>query len=342
MTNAIVFSGSSTYVPSLEASGGLIVNFSRNPSKFALNNYIGIRKVERDVGLYTYIDPDESARVINIQDHVWNDGNDAPAQGKAETSEFTFKQYNTTRYAYPVTLGYKTVSQASWDLIAQHAAVMAAKAMTARTIRVLNALANASWGSNTDTATNVGGGLWGSATTTNLYIQKSIQSMVQTVHKGTNGVVGIDDLQLVINPAVAQVMSQTDEIHQYMKSSPFALPVLEGRQFSAMWGIPMYYAGVKIVVEDTVKVTSRKTATRSASYALDSNTAYLIGRPEGLNSGNGVGPTFNTVTLFAFTEFEVEARDDPNNRRHEMRVVEDTAEVVTAPISGYYLTHVTS
>src|SRR5712692_8423678 len=116
-----VFPGSSNvYAPSLEATGHLMVNFVRNPKTFKYAEYCTIKKVDKEVGLYAASKNEEAARVINSdgRDLVWADGNDRP-RGFANTEAFSMLQYQTKRYDNEVTLGWKTVQQASWEILAQ-------------------------------------------------------------------------------------------------------------------------------------------------------------------------------------------------------------------------------
>src|SRR5579859_7667319 len=117
--------GFNTFVPSFDATGNLVVEFSRNPKDFALNQYITLTPVKKSVGYFLRITAEQAARVINsalLTDFVWPDGNDAP-NGAWGTEAFQFFPYNTTRYAFPFRLGYKAVEQADWKILASHAAI---------------------------------------------------------------------------------------------------------------------------------------------------------------------------------------------------------------------------
>ena len=51
-------------------------------------------------------------------------------------------------------------------------------------------------------------------------------------------------------------------------------------------------------------------------------------------------PDFSTLSIFAYEDMTVETEDDTWNRRVRGRVVDDSAVVLTAPLSGYLLTDV--
>ena len=97
--NAQFPSGSNTYVPSFDATGQLVVSFSRNPKEFPLNKYIAITPVKKSSGYYLKLNAEQVARVTyaDLKDHVWHDGNDAP-HGEWNNEKFEWLNFNTTRY----------------------------------------------------------------------------------------------------------------------------------------------------------------------------------------------------------------------------------------------------
>lgn len=336
MSNVNTFNAQ-LYVPSTEATGNLLIGYSRNSNAFSINQYATVRRVEKDTGLYWVLDPDEAGRVLNPQDYDWPDGNEAPEPKGQNNNEFTTAEYKTQRKAYPFMLGGKAVQQAQWPVLAAAAATQASKAMIDRTQTALTALSSNS-SITTDTATSLGGGLWSAATTSNLYIKKTLFGAVTIINQQTNSVVGFKDLILVLSPALATVMAETDEVHNYMKGTQFAMDVIKGQNFVGTWGLPDYLYGIKVQIEDCVQVTSVKGQTRAAGYVLADNVAYLISRKEGLE-GNTFGPSFSTLNIFFFNdEMTVESYYDNNDRLHRGRVVQDFAAVVTAPAAAYKIT----
>ena len=215
MSSVIQYSGNNTYVPSFEASGAMVTEFSRNPSKFKINRYVAQRKVEAMTGYYNVIDPDESARVVNEQDFIWSDGNDRPV-GNQNTSQHQFNLYSCKRYNDTATLGFLSVQQASWDILAQHSRSLAAKAMSLRTMLALDTLTNASWGSNTGSATSLGGGFWSAGSSTAPYIMKTLFAAAQTIQQATNSAVALTDMILLIGPGLAAAMAESAEVHDYV------------------------------------------------------------------------------------------------------------------------------
>lgn len=332
-----------TYVPSFEASGEIVVNYSRNPKDFALNSYITLTPVQKSTGYFLQISPDNSMRILSTtsSDFVWPDGNDAPT-GTWNTEAFQFAAYSTVRYNYPFRLGYKAVDQAVWKIVAAHAAMAAQQAMTSRTLEV-NTLLDAA-GSYAAThifsATTSGGGFWSAGTAANPIIKNSLNYAAQIIQKDTGGVVRPRDLVLVISPAAATQMASSQEIHTYLAQSPAALAQVRGDVPSqnGLWGLPDVLYGYRIVIEDGVYGSTPKGAqTFSPGYIKDVNTAWLLARPGQLVGVEGA-PSYSAAHIFVYEEMTVESKDDPDNRRHTGRVVDDRGAVMVAPASATKIT----
>lgn len=340
---AAAFPGSSNvYVPNHESSGNLIVGYSRNPKKFAINRYCKIVPVTKDVGKYLNITAEEAARIINtdLADFSWRDGAEAPA-GNDNLESFEFLEYRTERYIFPFNLGHKTVNHADWPIISIHAGFAAQKAMTARTVAAQTVMTTAAnWSGNTDSATNKGGGAWDASSATNKYIRRSIDAIKLAIHEATLGTVNPDqDLHCVISPNLAIQSAETEEFRDMLKNSPFALAEVRGdvENQNGTWGLPSKLYGMPLEIEDAVKVTSKKGATKVTAKVQALGDAFFLSRPGGLQGMEGI-PEFTTLQIFMLEEFTVETMDDKNNRRTVGRVVEDYGVELAAPASGYYLT----
>src|SRR5690606_7190771 len=236
-------SGYNTFVPQFDASGHLVVNFSRDPKSLAINNYTTLIPVKKSIGYYLEITREEAARVLSadMKQYHWPDGNDAPT-GIWSGESFEFKAYETKRYAFPFMLGYKAQEQADWKILASHAAIYAQQAMTARTMKVAALACNSSnYGSNTSSASTLAGGKLDVAAVSTPYIRKAIAAAAQAIHLATLGVVQPSDLCIVIGPEAARKLAATEEIHGYVKESATAIQVLNGEQLAirnGKWGLP--------------------------------------------------------------------------------------------------------
>ncbi len=335
-----------TYVPSFDATGQLVAAYSRNPKDFALNKYVTITPVKKGTGYFLRITAEQAARVINtdLSEFVWPDGNDAPS-GKWGTESFSFFPYLTERYTFPFSIGFKAEEQADWKILAAYAAFTAQDAMTARTMLATTALTttgNYDSGHTSSTATGIGGGAWSSGTKTNPVIMKSLNLMAQKIQQDTLGRVRPRDLVLVISPTSADIMARSAEVRDYVAQAPVSMQMLrgEGEDFG-IWGLPPTLYGFKIVIEDAVRVSTRKGASSQTKGYILGNQAALIARPGELTSIAG-GPSFSFLHSFMYEEMTVEQKQDIDNRLIKGRVVEDYSMTVVAPASGYLITDVTS
>ncbi len=341
-----------TFVPSLEATGNMIVDFSRNIADFAINQWLYMVPVTKSVGLYAKMGLSQAVRVLQSdgKDFLWAKGNDAP-EFRDETELFEFLPYQTFRYAKGFRLDQEAVKQAAWDILAQHSRITSQRMMTLRTLLAATVAQTASNypTANTADVTAISGvtGKWDQSTTARLDIKKSLHYGMNIIRKATNGVVKGNSLKLVISPTTALAISQTQEIADYIKGSPDALAYLKGSLGpNAQFGLPEILYGVPLVIEDAVRESARKGATSSKDYVWDSDKPALLYRAGGSKeSGGQVGPqdsneapTFSTVTMFMKEEMTVESKSDTDNRIEKGRVVEEYVTVLTAGVSGFLFT----
>ncbi|MBX6311509.1 MAG: hypothetical protein IRY99_01085 [Isosphaeraceae bacterium] len=338
-------SGTNTFVPNSKLSEILTIDWARKPSAFPINRYMQvIPGLDRMIGYYLRLDPSDNARLpnANLDDTLWPDGQPAP-QGVDNQRLFTFIQYETRRRNFPYTYGELAAQQSEFDLRKKYASMAAQRAMTARTILAHQALAGASWGSNTAA---VDGGLLpsgqnftnGTEQTPN--IKNALLQAAEAVNKSTVGVINPEDLVLVISPNLARKMAISQEIHSYLARNPIALEVLKG-SINKKWGLPDELYGFPLVVEDTVVVQSHKPNT-DGSYVMPDDVAYLLSLQGGPLGEAAEMPTTSAslVGLFFGSELNTEEFHDPKNKLFEGRVYENYQIQLTSPLSAFRLTAV--
>jgi hypothetical protein len=343
MSYVAVGGGLNTYVPSTNAlaTGALQVEFTRAVNTFPITKYAQIVPVNQMTGYYLRLDSDDNVRVTDVNEFAWPLGNDRPV---GKTNQHDFVSFACARYAYPFYIPNETVKQAAWDVVAQHARAKAQLAMTARCIRTATALTTSATFNNVGnyyaTGTAISGAAW-TGSTTNI-IQKGIQTALQRIALSTGGAVrGETDIMLVISPTVANLLSQTQEVRDYVKNYPAALPFLQGADTFAKYGLPPNLFGVQVVVDDSVKVTTKKGAASTTRSFVYGNSAVFVSRPGGLVGVEG-STSFATCQIFAFEDMTVENWDDPKDRRIEGRVIDNSTAEVVAPVSGVLVADVTS
>ena len=338
MAFTVAGGGLSTYVPSTNdlATGALQVEFTRTVNSFALSRYAQIVPTSKMTGYYLRQDVPDNVRVTDTKEFAWALGTDRPT---GKQNSFDFVSYSTERYAYPFYIPQETANQAAWDVVAQHARSKAQLAMTARTIRAASVLSTSgNWGGNyvaTPATSPISAGSWTASSVANGFIQKTIQAVMRQVSLSSGGAVAPNQLIMVISPTIAQVVSQAPETKEYVKNYPQALSFLQGSDTFSRWGIPPTLFGLgDVVVDDSVKVTSKKGASSLTSSYVYGNGAYFLSRPGGLVGVEGAA-SFSTMQIFAYEDMTVEQFNDPMNRRLEGRVIDNSVAAVVAPVGGY-------
>jgi len=332
-------SGTNTFIPGM-VQDNLIVGYARNVEDYALNRYIQVVPTPKNQAYYLYVDGAAAARLTDadLRNVVWPDGQPRPS-GDNNVAEFEFKPIATTRRSYEFTVGDMAVEQADWDVVSVNSGFQANRAMIARTMGVMSALSGASWGSNTGTATSLGGGYVNTGTATSPVFKKIVNKVVQQIRKATFGAVRAKDLYMVMSPLVAETISESQEIHSYVKESPFALAQIKGDApgQNTNYGLPDVLYKIPVIVDDSYKVTSKRGATLATSAVMDENKIYFVSRPGNLVMPYG-GISYSTVQVFVREEMSVEAYPDSKNRLRQGFVTDDWGAYVVAPASGYAVT----
>jgi len=346
MSYVTVGGGLNTYVPSTNAlaTGALQVEFTRAVNTFPITKYAQIVPANQMTGFYLRLNSDDNVRVTDINEFIWPLGNDRPV-GKMNEQDFV--SFTCQRFAYPFYIPNETVKQAAWDVVAQHARSKAQLAMTARSMRTATALTGSAAvtaftavGNYYADGTAISGGAWTASTGNN--IQKGIQTALQRISLATGGAVrGETDIMMVISPVIANSLSQTAEVRDYVKNYPAALPFLQGSDTFAKYGLPPNLFGVQVVVDDSVKVTTKKGAASTTRSFVYGNAAVFVSRPGGLVGVEG-STSFSTCQIFAFEDMTVENWDDPKDRRMEGRVIDNSTSELVAPVSGVLVANVTT
>jgi len=337
-------SASNTFIPDHDATNNMVIDFARNIKKFAVNRYAQIIPVDKIVGYFLKMTIEEAGRIINtsLDNFSWADGHDAPT-GEDGLESFEFDPYKCRRYAYSFRLGDLTISQADWNIVAQHASIKARQAMTARTQLAVTELTTAGNydASHVSAVSAISGntGNWAQSTTARQDIKRSLNFAAEAILDDTLAAVELDDLVVVINSALAAELAQTQEIVDYIKGTPHSLAQIRGELpgENAMYGLPNKLYGFPIIVEKTRKVTTIKGATTARSQVLATGTPFMAARPGGL-IGVADAPNFSTCVIFEQEAMTVETVRDADNRRTKGRVVDTVVAAVVAPVSGFLFT----
>jgi hypothetical protein len=106
-----------------------------------------------------------------------------------------------------------------------------------------------------------------------------------------------------------------------------------------IWGLSDYLYGVKLIVEDAVRVSSLKGATDSLGYVMPNNVAYMIA-VDGDLVGIAGHRSFSNVQLFFYKdESTVETLYSVNDRRTIGSLTTNYVPIVATTYSGFYFTN---
>lgn len=347
MANPVFPGGQNTWVINHETSNKLVIDYSRNPKKFALNEYIQLQPVEKIKGLYLQMTVEERGRVMstNAGEYDFDDGADAPS-GTDGTESFNFLDFTAKRKMYPFRVGDMASDQASWDLIGQHSNIEAQKAMTVRTQVAYNTLTTSASYASGHVSAVFGGtiagtsGNWAQSTTARSDIKRSLIAGFTKMLDDTLGVVDIEDCVLVIGDLLAGQISESQEIIDAVKQSRDAWPMLQGAlpNGTPLYNIPSRLYGFKVVIDKTRKTTSQKgaaTPTRSAIFAQ--SNAFLIARPGGLTGMDG-SPSFGFLQQFTYKKYDMLVRTihDETNLRTNGQLIDCFTTVAVAPGAAFW------
>lgn len=353
-------SSQNAYVPDHAATQGLIVDFSRAPSDFSLNEWIKVFPVKKERGLYAQFGeagglPSEAARITDtsMADGMWDDGNDRPS-GVDFDELFAMVDFFAKRRAQSWRAGDKLVAQATWQVKDQKARMAAQRVMTWRCqamITLATTTGNYPSG-HSGAVTGLGSivtGTWDNSTTARLDIRKSLDYACLLIFMDTLGCVRKKDLQLVMGPGCAAKVSRSQEIVDYLKGQEGSIRIITGKdtdEYKAVgdFQMPATLYGIKVVVEDSVKITSAKGATRVPAFIAGDTVAWLCARPGALIGTDPSAPNFSAFSLFVYDQEEmlVEEWHDDKNKRVEGSVIDTWDTAVTSGAAAFLFTGVTS
>jgi hypothetical protein len=358
-----VFAGgySNTFVPQIEASDDLRIRYFRPASSFPLSRYSKTRPVAKSIGYYPVIGTDMQARIVdaNFGEFLWPDGKPMPSQA-GNTESFDLKQFKTVRMVSGFELGAIAAEQAEWNLVADHSAIHMQRMMTLRTMRAVAELtATANYSGNTNDAATILGGAyhWGNSDSAKLYIKKTINYAIKKIMLKTRSAVSVEDLKLVINPTTAETLSNSAEIAEFVKYMAGVGYVKGEMGPNERFGLPKMLYGVELVIEDTVKVTTKKGESTAESFVMGDGYAAIVTRKgsapaqDRTESASGdsdvvATPSYDTLQIFERKASEsdkaliVETKLDVDDKMHKGRIIDDCVPKLVAPASSYLLTAV--
>lgn len=342
--------GSGSYVPTLELSGNLMVHYGRDLKASAVNRVAKVTPVKQRRGAYLQFDPLSIARLTNLPYSThWPLGGLRPT-GHDNKLLFQQQTFSCSRENFNTTLDTTSLDLANWPMLKMHSEILAQRAMTYKAYRVFTTLFTQSLYAATHVVTATvasgGAGFLQSGTTADNRIKNAFDYAARLIQQDTNGAVRFGNLSVVMNSTTALRLSSSRELREYMMQQPGArdLITLKDKQWNQIYGLPETLYGYRVIVDDTYYNASEQNETGAVPGPVvpDNQIAVCFTDDGEMERPDSLAPSFNTVHLFAFEEFTVEATPDQRNRLTFLDVVMDFDVQVVAPPTGVIITNVFS
>lgn len=313
----------------------LITSFARDPKRFAVNKLPQRTPVNYLSGNWLQLRPEALARIYQDPNSViWVDGQPAPS-GNHNSQDFRAVPYNCERRAQPDYVGWQTREQAVFPIQDTKLTALGHLMMTQRTQAFYNVALNPAnhLATHVMTATqwsNIGGtgGLWSAGTIANPIIKRSLANIANQIRMDTMNTVSYKDLTLVVTPPAAIAMANSQEIHNYLAQSPYALSQLRGdvENQNGEWGLPPKLYEMELVIDGTLKTISpRMQVPGTTADILTDTTALVLVTPGAIKDNmTQVASRFSSFHMFVYRgqEMVVKSQDFPWDELTKLLVYE--------------------
>lgn len=343
----------------LPAETSMAISYVRDPSKFQLLNYVQLVNCPKPRVRYAFLDPDEAVRLPDKNAYRWGWGQPRP-KSQGNKGNFKWVEVEVDRYTYDYTIDENVIETVEgWNPKAFYDEGILSKAMTNCTNIFVDLMeATSTWGSNYAAANslNGGAGYWSTASSDEtsssfLAIKKTLDAARNRIVLGTNGAVSPNDMKLILSPDTAIAMSNTSEIHSYMRSTAgISWPIIQGTlpgKSMDTWSLPQKLYGMEVIVEDAPIATNLPDSSGTVStvltekvYAKDKTSAVVCSRPGGLD-GRYLSSNFSTFQKYFWKyEMRLSTFHDKENELYNSYCDDCFKAVCPAPQSGFLITGV--
>lgn len=341
------FGGGASYIPTLELSGNLLVDYGRNLDKL-INRVVRKTPVKQVRGAYLHFNPLAQIRLGAKAAYVWAPGT-LRQTGHGNTQEFVQRTFQTERYDYPTTLDKRSVDITNWPVLKSHTSRLGQQATTDQWLRVATKMFDTANypAANTDTASNLNGsGFTNGGTTSDPRIKNTLDAAARVIQKATMGRVTWGNLSVLINSNTALKWAATREIREYVMQNPDAIKniILEkgDKNYNAAYNLPARLYGYNLVVDDVLYNSANEGAAgETGTFVVPDNKALVFLAEGDLEQADGVA-SYNTCHVFTFEDYNVETKDDEWHRLIYMNVVMDYDVQIVAPPTGFVITNLFS
>ena len=342
--------GSSTngYLP---GASQYLVEFVRDPKRFPVDKYTQIVEAPDPTFYYWEIERDQMIRQHALNLSLFADGAERPI-GTDNQLKSRMVQATCLRYDFNVRLGDIFLKTNQWKAKELHLKMLASQAMLGRAYNAVNLLETvANWGANTSDANTLNGGHgnWITASddpSDSNYnaIRLSLMQAYNNIFLATNGQVSWRDLRLVVSPNLALGMSNSPELHNYIRQTERANDKIEGDEddYADRFGLPRRLYGLEVVIENTPYLTDLSTAglttgSTNRQFLKKDTTAFIVSRPGGLDGT--IGASFSTVQTYYYgSQLKALQWHDEKSLFVDCHVEDYYTTIMPAPYSGWLVT----
>lgn len=354
------------YMGDGESQRRLMIGFALNEENWALNNYITVFGADKPIAYYPRFYHADFVRIPHADavDARWADASERPKSDPGV--RFVNESYELHRYSQSMYTG--DLAQEFSDigsLIKLNQDFLASRAMIRRSVFAHTELTTstnfqtsgsvhyyAKYGVLANTAATLGysAGYFGAAGTDNItvgtindpIIGKVIKHGVKVILKKTNGQVTPQDLLLVVNPNTADRLANVQEIRAFIAQQINSIDYTKGEGDFKIdsFGLPTKLYGLKVMVDSTVKVTSKHDNVNedTQTFVLQDGLFAIVSRPGGVSGMTG-GSSFSTLALFQHKKdaMKPETIPDTRSRRVEVAFTDFFTVKVVAPETAFII-----
>lgn len=336
--------GFDTYIPTLELSGNLLVEFGRNLDKFPVNRYSRVTPVKQRRGAYLRFNPLDIVRLKDLPDaSAWPLGSPRPISSD-ETLGFEAEQFQTKRYNHGVPLDRTSVDVANWPIMKMHTEALAQRGMTQRAYNVATALfTSANFdASHVFTATTANGfGFLEAGSTANPVIKRTLDYCARLIQQDSMGSVRWGQLSVLMNHNTALRLSATREIREYLMQASNSRSMISGKGLGP-YGLPEDLYNFNVIIEDTFYNSYNMGASGATGTTVVPDNKLVVCVADGALEQPEGGRSYNTAHVFAYEDFTTEVFDDSEHRIVKANVVLDYDVQIVAPVTGTIVTNLFS
>ncbi len=347
-----VGNGTQVYVPLLELSGKIQVNYGRSVSslKAKLNGYTKQVTTTGMRGNYLRFNPAENARLG--RDLRWAQNTPRPL-GRDNGIAWKVAQWEVERYQDARVLDMDTVDVANFEVQAFTTAALAQIVMANRTNKVCSKITTSGNypASQVKTASTLCGGFLDTGTTANPLFMVALQEAKAVIQSGTFSRFSDGELGFLCNPNTARKLSRTRELREYVAQQAGSFDFIKGKvkEYNGGYMLPPLVYDTQVIVEDTMLTTDpvnkSGTEAETGTFAFPDNTAIVFARAGDLGASEGtVGQDFSTFTQFVYGkgDMALESQTDNWNRQQYFGITDWFGVEITSPLTAVLITNLFS